>query len=246
MKRFPLSKKTLVLFVAAGLLLTSGTVGSTRAALTAQSEVYEAALKLSEIDVQLLENGEVVAEGEGFSSALETGKLLEKMTEKKDDGTFKNYIPGKAYDEAISITNNGQIVTFYRVILTKRWEDADGKAATDLDPSFIDLNLVEGSGWIVDESATTPERMILYYTKALAPGESSTALSDTLTVDSKITKIATKSESGGKVTIEYKYNNKYISLAAEVDGVQSGHGEEAMLSAWGINASVSGDTMSLR
>lgn len=77
----------------------------------------------------------------------------------------------KAYDEALTVQNSGSIDTFVRVILTKSWTDADGNKNTRLSPDLIDLNLLTDNGWVIDESATTRERTVLYYTRLLPAGE---------------------------------------------------------------------------
>ena len=50
---------TVVLFVAAALLVIGGTVGGAQAALNIQSHDYVAQARLTEIHVALTENGEV-------------------------------------------------------------------------------------------------------------------------------------------------------------------------------------------
>ena len=39
---------------------------------------------------------------------------------------------------------------------------------------------------VVAEDQSTPERMVLYYTKALAPGETTPGLSDTIRIDESV------------------------------------------------------------
>ena len=150
------SKKTMpiALLIAAAILLLASTVGSTQAALTYHSENYMAEVRVSNIDVVLLENDQEVEES-----------LLENIPSEGD--SFKL---GKAYDEQISVRNSGAIDAYVRVILTKSWQK-DGKKNTTLSPKLIELNEVTGNGWEEDESASTDERTVLYYKNILKAGE---------------------------------------------------------------------------
>ena len=93
-----------------------------------------------------------------------------------------------------------------------------------MSPDLIDLNLTEGSGWVIDESASTAERTVLYYTRALAPGESTPDLSDTLRIDpavlTKVTETVTEDENGYK-TIETSYDYDAISSGLKQRRTQS-------------------------
>ena len=117
---------------------------------------------------------------------------------------------------------------------------------TTLSPDLIDLNLTEGSGWVMDEAASTAERTVLYYTRALAPGESTPALSDTLRIDpavmTKVTETVTEDENGYK-TIEtsYDYDGYQFRIEAEADAVQTHNAEDAIKSAWGVDVTASED-----
>ena len=145
---------------------------------------------------------------------------------------------------------SGSIDTFVRVILTKSWTDADGNKNTRLSPDLIDLNLLTDNGWVIDESATTRERTVLYYTRLLPSGESTPAISDTLTVDPSIgTKVKEQvvSEEDGKKTIKtiYEYDGYHFTIDAEADAVQTHNAQDAIKSAWGIDVTVSEDGNSI-
>ena len=192
---------------ASALLLIGSTVGSTRAALTYYSENYGARIQVSRIGVTLKENGNAISSRDYTEDSRwsETkGTLLEGLLEEGE--TIQ---PGKAYDETLSVSNSGSIDSFVRVVLKKSWVNPEGEKDTTLSPDLIDLNLTEGSGWVIDESASTAERTVLYYTRALAPGESTPDLSDTLRIDpavlTKVTETVTEDENGYK-TIETSYD----------------------------------------
>ncbi len=53
------------------------------------------------------------------------------------------------------------------MILTKSWQDKEGKKNTTLSPDLIELNFLTANGWVVADQQTTDERTVLYYTKAV-------------------------------------------------------------------------------
>lgn len=242
---------TAALLAAAAVLLGGSTVGSTRAALTYYSNNYSAGVSVSSIGVSLLENGEKVSyrdyahKDDAWSEA--SGTLLEHLL--AEDETL---ILGKTYDEAISVENSGSIDSYVRVILTRSWKDAEGVKDTSLSPELIDLNILEGNGWVIDESASTAERIVLYYTKILPTGQQTPAVTDTLQIDStvrtKVVKTVEKVADGLQtVTYEYEYDGYTFELEAEVDAVQTHNAAEAIKSAWGVDVAVASDgSISLR
>lgn len=230
-KRKLLSAGSLVLIAVAALLLIGSSVGSTRATLTYYSDNYKAQIEVSDIDVALLENGK------------ETGETLLTHLQKEKGG----FLPGKAYTEELSVQNTGSIDSYVRVILKKSWLDPDQKKDTSLSPKLIDVHFPEGSGWVVDQTASTPERTVLYYTGVVKSGETTPSLSDTLKVDSSIITKVEEKKDGNQVTYEYKYDGYTCFLEAEVDAVQTHNAEAAIKSAWGVNVSVGADgTLSLQ
>ena len=168
-KKRSFNMKPTILLAAAAVLLLASAVGSTQAALTYYSETYTAGTTLYHIGVTLVENERDVSWRDYIAEAEwkeHTGKLLEYMLE---DG--EELVLGKHYDEALTVRNTGGIDTYVRVILTKSWQDENNVKNTTLSPDMIDLNILAGdNGWIIDESATTPERTVLYYTKILPVG----------------------------------------------------------------------------
>ena len=144
-KRMPLGGLTVALLSASVVLLAGSTVGSARAALTYYSENYGAQVEVSNIGVSLVENDKVISKRDYASN-------------------------GKWDEEAIKVTNSGSIDSYVRVILKKSWTNKEGVKDTTLSPDLIDLNLKEGSGWVIDKNASTKERTILYYTGILPAG----------------------------------------------------------------------------
>ena len=252
-KSFP--KKPALVLTAAALLLVGSTVGSTRAALTYYSENYSAQMNMQSIGVSLLENDKVVSSRDYVSNnewkGTSEGTLLTDLL-----GKDETFTPGKKYNEAISVKNSGTIDTFVRVIITKSWQDEKGNKNTNLSPDLIELNFLTDNGWQVAKAQSTRERTVLYYTKAVAAGDTTPALSDTLRINPSIASDVTKpvpesekeSEKGKTITYTYKYNGYTFHIDAEVDAVQTHNAKDAIKSAWGVDVNVSDDetTMSLQ
>lgn len=247
-KRMPNGMKPVLLLGASAALLLLSTVGSTRAALTYYND-YAVEVSVSSIGVSLMENGKVVSHRNYDNNAWSsdgTGTLLSGMLEEGE-----KLKPGKTYEENLSVFNSGAIDTYVRVILTRSWVDAGGNKDTSLTPALIGLELGQ-DGWYVDEKASTPERMILYYTRPLASGQSTPDFCRGVTIDpvigAKVTKNETLDESGNRIiTTECAYNGYQFRLEAEVDAVQTHSGEDAVKSAWGVDVSVAEDgSLSIR
>jgi len=244
-KSFP--KKPALVLTAAALLLVGSTVGSTRAALTYYSENYSAQMNMQSIGVSLLENDKVVSSRDYVSNnewkGTSQGTLLTNLL-----GKDETFTPGKKYNEAISVKNSGTIDTFVRVIITKSWQDEEGNKYTNLSPDLIELNFLTDNGWQIAKDQSTTERTVLYYTKAVAAGDSTPALSDTIRIKPSIAKDVTKHVDGNTITYTYKYNGYTFHIDAEVDAVQTHNAKDAIKSAWGVDVNVSDDetTMSLQ
>ena len=241
-RSFP--KVTVLLLAASAVLLVGSGVGSARAALTYYSENYSVQMNMQSIGVSLVENDQVVssrdyADADKWEGTTE-GSLLSNLL-----GKDETFTPGKKYNEAISVTNSGNIDTFVRVIITKSWQDANGGKNTTLDPQLIELNYLTDNGWVIAEDQSTPERTVLYYTKALPTGESTPALSDTLRINEAIASEVNKTVDGNKITYTYKYDGYTFHLDAEVDAVQTHNAKDAIKSAWGVDVDVTEDETGL-
>lgn len=237
-KKMPLGGLTVALLSASVVLLAGSTVGSARAALTYYSENYGAQVEVSKIGVSLVENGEVVSKRDYDSNGKwdeATGDLLTGLKEEK-------IVPGKQYDEAISVTNSGSIDSYVRVILKKSWTNKEGEKDTTLSPDLINLNFPKGSGWVVDKKASTKERTILYYTTILKSGSKTNPLCDKLSIDGSIaTKVkqdVTEKDGYKTITTTYAYDGYNFQLEAEADAVQTHNAQDAIKSAWGVDVNV--------
>ena len=259
---------TVLAFVLAVGLLLFGSVGGARAALTYFSDIYRSQVQMHDIGVTLLENGNDVSwrnydtetaladreNGNTGRSAEDywlenTGELVTYMANDK-------LIPGKPYDEYLSVRNSGTIDQYVRVTVYKYWVDENDQKLTDLSPELIDLRLANLAGesgeqvWILDEGASTPERTVLYYNKLLPSGTETPCFADRLTISMATALKAEQkvSEDGKTIETIYTYNGVRFCLEARVDAVQDHNANAAVLSAWGKQVSVNeaAGTLSLR
>ena len=206
---------------AAGLLLFAG-VGSARAALEYQSGEVVAQYEVYNIGVQLTENGNVVKGDD---------TLLNSLIPEDEE-----FLVGKTYNEALGVSNDGDIDEYVRVVVTKYWEDADGNKITALSPDLIELTTVDG--WIEVEDSSSPERSVYYKTTPLEV-DGSFQLTDTLTVNndimSSVSQTSTTDANGyTTITTTYEYDGVKMVIEADVDGVQTNNAEAAIKSAWGV------------
>lgn len=244
--------------IAAGLLLFS-TVGGVNAALNNPSDYWSGQVSMKEIGVSLLENGEIVSyrdfekagEFNNGEFSANTGALLTKMLEEAGDSQL---VPGKKYREELSIQNTGDIDQYSRVTIRKYWktkssDEANAEKDTTVSPALIHVELANiGSDWILDSKASTPERVVLYYSKKLAAGAKSSNFTKSLMIDGLVvTKVRQypDEKNPNKIITEYDYSGRTFVLEASVDAVQDHHAQDAIKSAWGIDATISGDTLSI-
>lgn len=248
-RRMMRSKKTTTILAGAAvvLLLASG-IGSTRAALTYFSENYTAQVEMKDIGVTLEETSAQGTKdissrdytGSGDEWNTTEGELLSDML---DESGGKLQL-GRAYKEELSVKNSGNIDEYVRVRVYKNWTKKDGSKETSLSPSLIILNMTQ-NGWIIDEASSTEERTVLYWPNILKVGESTAALSDTLTIDpsigTKVTKNTETTDGVTKTTTSFNYDGVKFNLEAEVDAVQTHNAADAIKSAWGVDVNVAGD-----
>ena len=254
---------TIAAFVLAAGLLLFGSVGGARAALQVYSNVYKSQVSMQDIGVTLLENGQDISwrnydtelamkdresdENNGLAAEdywnQTTGKLVQYMQDNK-------LVLGKPYQEELNVSNSGTIDQYVRVTVYKYWMDGDVHDETseklrELSPDMIDLHLVNlvaddsAEGWILDESASTDERTVLYYTRLLPSGQQSLLFADKLTINmATALKAETIEHEDGTFEVKYNYDGVTFCLEARVDAVQDHNASAAVLSAWGKQVTV--------
>lgn len=246
---------TVAAFVLAAVLLLTSGVGGARAALTYYSETYATRVAVSSIGVTLNENGTAVSYRDYDKDGewnRQTGVLLSGML--SEDETVKL---GKAYPENLSVTNSGEISQYVRVSVYRYWTDAEGNKNREVSPEMIGLKLdgqdlariSPDSGWLVDAEASTSERTVLYYHKALASGETTPLFADSLTIDPAVAARVTQTEATENgstvITTTYDYDGYSFCLEARVDAVQEHNAKDAIYSAWGRSVSIQNGILSL-
>lgn len=202
---------TVVLFaLAAGLILFGG-INGVQAAPRSQSASLGMEVELSSIDTSITRDGVALSGDQALDGILAEGEK------------FKI---GKTYDDPLCVTNNGDINEYVRVTVTRYWTDKDGNEipVTSLDPSLIELTF--GSGWNIDEAATTAERTVLYYPSLLVVGDTTSPFVEDVKISNDVSKVIGK---GG----EYEYEGVSFHVKAVADAVQEHNGPEAMTGAWG-------------
>lgn len=243
---FPL---TLVLFLCASSLLLLGTVSGIQATLTYFSAYYTAQIEAADIGVTLVENGTDLSyrnySGRDNRWNTHTGTLAATLP---DQSGGKIQL-GRLYREELSLRNSGKIDQYVRVRIFRSWVDEAGEKITTLSPALIDIHFLTDS-WLLDESASTPERTVLYYPYILAPGQETPLFADTLRLDSAIASSVreeTQVREDGTIVIRaiYAYDGMRFCLEVEADALQTHNAEDAIRSAWGVDASVSGGTLRL-
>lgn len=241
---------TAVLLVMAVILVTAGTIGGTRAALNIQSDIYTSQFELTDIGVGLTEEGTVIAERDYVSNGQTNGNLMYQvdgkcMVERAGDTSLKI---GKTYPLALGVRNTGDIPEYVRVTVYRYWVDPNapynhlhgqhgwfngwGAKRTDMDPSLIQVNWTEGSGWTEDDSSRTSERTVLYYSGVLNPNETAQFM-DSVQIDPEILKYVREETQNGTTRYVYAYDGLGFVLEVQVDAVQNKHSENARTSAWG-------------
>ena len=268
-KKLPL--RYLIMFVLAIGLLLGTTINGARAALTIFSPDYVSDFEMFHIGITLLESNDqdknrpvgwrnytVVEDSEDPTKATGTWTVNNNIPLFSDiakDGL----VIGKLYSEEYKVRNSGQIDEYVRVIIYKFWADdvvydSEGKITSykkdiSLDPSLIECTLDTTDGWILDDSETTAERVILYYNKPISTGEETTKFMTNLKINDKVRNSAgnpkeepATDEKGNpytKIIYTYPYEGKMFIVEMEADAVQTHNAADAIRSAWGRRVSIS-------
>lgn len=250
-------KVTYGLLALAAVMLLGSTVGSTRAALTYYSENYTAQITVSQIGVSLVENGQVVSSRDYDKDEWKTdtnrgadstsGALLQNMLPKDKNGKKEKLALNKKYEEKLSVKNSGSIDEYVRVRIYRYWtkknENGQNVKVTTLSPALIDLNLVNEGQWVrnpVDAGEAgdggEKECMELYHKGILTSGSESVPFADTIRIDGEVASEATVETKGNTITTTYKYDGVEFHVDVEVDAVQTHNAQDAIRSAWGVDA----------
>lgn len=247
----------LALLVLAGCLMIFSGVQTSRAALTIYSDIYVEQIQLSQIGVTLMENGADVAWRDfiGLNDAQHSQKEADQLWDTNNPGVLLGHMLGEGeelkigttYPEEIRVRNSGEIDEYVRVILRRYWmhkeKDANGNEievkTPFLDPTLIDLNVVNSDYWIFNADESTDETLVFYYRYLLPKGAVTEPVIDKVTVDKSLSYRITENtyvDEEGYTVIEtyFDYDGTRFMLEAEADAVQSHNAATAMRSAWGF------------
>lgn len=225
----------LIVLLATALVLAFAMIGTAQASLDKKTNVYEANITLSSLDVSLTENGDARPDG---------SKLLENLTQ------GKQFAFGKKYDEELAAVNEGEQPEYVRITINKYWLKQANNAwikDTTLSPDFIELGWI-GSGWVTADGKaptkenTKGEQVVLYSVNPVAPGES-LPFTDKLRISPEVMGEATveyieekKDDGVYYVTTKYTYQDREFGIDVEVASVQTHNAADAIKSAWGVDA----------
>lgn len=219
------SAKAFPLLIAAVVALVLAMVGSASAALSYFTPIYDANIATTEVNVSLSEQGE----GQGRAQTIsEDGTLLQWMGETP-------LALGKKYEERLSAVNSGSQDEYVRVVVHKYWKNADGNAV-DLDPALIELTF-SNSGWIVDETLSTPEQTVLYSVEPLASNASLPFLTN-FRINPSLLDEFDPQTAGNVTTYSYVYDGYSFGIYVEVDSVQTHNALDAIRDIWGAGDNV--------
>lgn len=272
-RKMRVSPGTLILGILAAVLLTVGTIGGARAALTIFSNDYDSHIEMYEIGITLRESNEkdgansVARTSRDYAVGHETeaqnwhethGEILQDLLAKHGDSSL---ILGKEYNEYLTVENSGEIDEYVRVTVYRYWQNPDGTKNTELDPNLIELHFVEGNGWTIDHTMDAKsedesvERTVLYYSKILGGSKSegnyekiSTPFTDKLKIGYPLAARVTQttSEDGKTVTTTFDYDQVNFVVEVQADGVQTHNPVDAIRSAWGRDVKLNGKEISLK
>ena len=238
--RKKLSTRTLALFAAAILLMSTGGLMGTRAALNVISPNGDATLETNAIDIDVVD---------ADNSVVEPSNLMEGIDK---------VIPGRNYDKTVKVKNNAADA-YVRVVVTKYWEDDKGEKTNEIEPTEIELinggkDITGDDGtsgaWIRSKAESTAETDVFYYSSMLKSGATSEPLFTAVRVDEKVlSEVTTNPPQQGEdenhtiITYKYKYDGYSLCISAEAQAVQTHSAVKAMKSLWGVDASMSGDSI---
>ncbi len=245
---------TYLLLALAVILLLGSAVGSTRAALTYQSQNYEAEIIVSRIGVTLLENGKGVSwrnytpdnewnQGTNDEEDLKKGELLTEMIPEGE-----KLVLNKDYKEELAVTNSGTIDEYVRVRIYRSWKDKEGNKITTLSPEHINIKDTVNSDEWIERKTNSKECIELYYKGILKPGEKTEPFADKICIDDTVVvdgveETLTKdveireNTKTGEITMVYKYDGVQFFVDVDVDAVQTHNAKDAIMSSWGVDAS---------
>ena len=227
-----------------------------------RSDEFQPDFDMYHIGVTLNENGEQKAwrnylqEG-GDGDTTQGNWHVNGETSLLEDLEYKI---GSVHKEELTVSNSGTIDEYVRVTIYKYWTDESGSKDRTLKPELIKLRLVnlDEDHWILDETATTVERTVLYYAYPLTKSDgqyfdkengTTVPFADQFSIDSTVKTYIRQEKKTETVddrelttiTSYYQYDGKYFCVDIQVDGVQINNAKDAIRSAWGRDVTIADD-----
>ncbi len=237
------SARTLILLFTAVVLCALGLAGAvnvTQAQLTAYSEEHRADIEQTHLGVALIENTgskgwDQINIGEAAGTPVKNAALLSDTDALLDDDP--QMIPGKMYDEQISVRNASNMDEYVRVTIYKYWTDKpktdESAKKVDLDPTLIEL-AINDAEWVKSEAESTDERLVYYLPRVLVARADDPVDGPVLVkqvgLSSDVAKDAFKAE-----VKALGLEKVHMNLEARVDSVQTHSVAKAAKSAWGVD-----------
>ena len=199
-------KRKLILMCVAGVLVMTAIIGGTLAGFNTSTESKGVTnITVKELGITMVGTG--------------------TEANQQEDSIGKGATPGGEVALQHSVTNNveGGYTLYTRVTIDKKWNDES------LDPAKIRLYVGSGENktellagttvndWIVWYADA--EQVIMYYTKPLAQGESSSNLIDAVSFDAQM---------------DNSYAGKSAEISVSADAVQQIAAEDSIPSEWGV------------
>ena len=173
------------------------------------------------------------------------------LVERAGDTSFKI---GKVYPLSLGVSNTGSIPEYVRVTVYKYWVNnptasgehgvhgwfnGNGTKNLSLDPALIEIipdltnrSAAAAPGWTLDASSTTAERTVFYYNGVLDVNGSAQFAAGVRVSPDVLKYVKTVTE-GNTTKYVYAYDGLGFVIEAQVDAVQTRHGDNARTSAWG-------------
>lgn len=136
------------------------------------------------------------------------------------------------------VSDQESIDSYVRIIITKYWTDSNNEEDDSLNPDFIEVNINEDSGWFIDENASTPTTLTVYYENILSTGEETPSVIDSIKINSNLQNEYEVSKNGNNVSIANKYDKHFFNIKVEAQAIQSHDAVNATVQHWGVNISI--------
>lgn len=220
-------KKKLILMGVAAALVTITLIGGSLAYFQATGHQVQQQINTKTLEIQLSEAGQ-------------DGSGKEIYTELPNGTVFVDKIaPGSIIPKEVCVTNTKDTDLYVRLTITKYW-GKDSNSQNDADLKAFEKDMNKDAGKIILEPVNTAgtagsgdwilqsedkEQLVLYYTKPLAPGQNTSIFMDRIGISSDL---------------KNEYADLGIALKMQADAVQTLKGQDAMMSEWGVLATIDG------